>query len=185
MGEKSAKRSDDDEDGVLDDEGGIDDDNDEDEEYEVELKWGTKVQEGVKVLCWHSHSLPLALPAGGRVMRMRMVFLMMIKMVLVMMMRILITTMMMMNDDYDAGSRTHSPCFACGGRAMMIMGMVFLMMRVMKMVLMMMMRGNLMIMLGSRGMMMTRMILIAMITVATMVDLSSFDVVDYEKEGER
>ena len=50
---------------------------------------------------------------------------------------------------------------------------------------MMMMRGNLMIMLGSRGMMMTRMILIAMITVATMVDLSSFDVVDYEKEGER
>ena len=102
MGEKSAKRSDDDEDGVLDDEGGIDDDNDEDEEYEVELKWGTKVQEGVKVLCWHSHSLPLALPAGGRVMmmvflgmRMRKAFLMMIiKMLL--MMRILITTMMIM-----------------------------------------------------------------------------------------
>ena len=89
MGEKSARRSDDDEDGVLDDddddddEGGIDDENDEDEEYEVELKWGTKVQEGVKVLCWHSHSLPLALPAGGRMMmmvflgmRMNMVFLM-------------------------------------------------------------------------------------------------------------
>ena len=63
MGEKSAKRSDDDEDGVLDDEGGIDDDNDEDEEYEVELKWGTKVQEGVKVLRWHSLSSPSPLSA--------------------------------------------------------------------------------------------------------------------------
>ena len=89
-------------------------------------------------------------------------------------------------DEYGVlDDRTHSPCFACGGRGMIIMGMVFLMMSVMKMVLMMMMRGKLMIMLGLGGMMMTRMILIAMITVAMMVFLSSFDVVDYEKEGER
>ena len=40
-------------------------DEDDGDEDEVELKWGTKVQEGVKVLCWHSHSPPLRFARGG------------------------------------------------------------------------------------------------------------------------
>ena len=40
-------------------------DEDDGDEDEVELKWGTKVQEGVKVLCWHSHSPPLCFARGG------------------------------------------------------------------------------------------------------------------------